>query len=119
MAKIDDLLQRRAKQIVLAVVARLAHGSSLTANLAVKGIMSPASRESQNARNPTSTPDFPQVKSQRSINRFRILHGRLCKLACQRFIFLDRFIKLELVWKSNSLDAKIPMSATASTIHFT
>jgi hypothetical protein len=39
MAKVDDLLQRRAKQIVLAVVARLAHGSSLTANLAVKGIM--------------------------------------------------------------------------------
>src|SRR5258706_14456795 len=58
MAKIDDLLQRRAKQIVLAVVALLAHGSSLTANLAVKGIMSPASRKSQNARNPTSTPGF-------------------------------------------------------------
>jgi hypothetical protein len=58
MAKIDDLLQRRAKQIVLAVVARLAHGSSLTANLAVKRIMNPASRESQNARNPTSTPGF-------------------------------------------------------------
>src|SRR5260370_35136055 len=58
MAKIDDLLQRRAKQIVLAVVARLAHGSSLTANLGVKGIMSPASRKSQNARNPTSTPGF-------------------------------------------------------------
>src|SRR5258707_14918012 len=58
MAKVDDLLQRRAKQIVLAVVARLAHGSSLTANLAVKGIMNPASRESQNARNPTSTPGF-------------------------------------------------------------
>src|SRR5258707_1385688 len=57
-AKVDDLLQRRAKQIVLAVVARLAHGSSLTANLAVKGIMNPASRESQNARNPTSTPGF-------------------------------------------------------------
>src|SRR5437899_6897784 len=83
MAKVDDLLQRRAKQIVLAVVARLAHGSSLTANLAVKGIMNPASRGSQNARNPTtSTPGFlanrllAQVKSQRSINRFRILHGR-------------------------------------------
>src|SRR5258706_8512672 len=58
MAKIDDLLQRRAKQIVLAGVARLAHGSSLTPNLAVKGIMSPASRKSQNARNPTSTPGF-------------------------------------------------------------
>src|SRR5258705_11834204 len=58
MAKIDDLLQRRGKQIVLAVVARAAHGSSLTANPAVKGIMSPASRKSQNARNPTSTPGF-------------------------------------------------------------
>jgi hypothetical protein len=45
MAKIDDLLQRRAKQIVLAVVARLAHGSSLTANLAVKGIMNPKTQE--------------------------------------------------------------------------
>jgi hypothetical protein len=30
----------------------------LTANLAVKAIMNPASRESQNARNPTSTPGF-------------------------------------------------------------
>src|SRR5258708_16703153 len=58
MAKIDDLLQRRAKQIVLAVVARLAHGSSLTANLAVKGIMSPASRKSQNATKPPSKPRF-------------------------------------------------------------
>src|SRR5258706_11119709 len=58
MAKIDDLLQRRAKQIVLAGVAPLAHGSSFTANLAVKGIMSPATRKSQNPRNPTSPPGF-------------------------------------------------------------
>ena len=35
MAKVDDLLQRRAKQVVLAVVARLAHRSPPTANLAV------------------------------------------------------------------------------------
>lgn len=27
MAKVDDRLQRRTKQVVLAVVARLAHGS--------------------------------------------------------------------------------------------
>src|ERR1700757_4153738 len=38
MAKVDDLLQRWAKQIVLTIVARLAHGSPPTANLAVKGI---------------------------------------------------------------------------------
>jgi hypothetical protein len=87
MAKVDDLLQRRAKQIVLAVVPRLAHGSSLTANLAVKGIMNPASRESQNARKPRPAPGFlanrllAQVKSQRSINRFRILHGQLFLIA--------------------------------------
>jgi hypothetical protein len=30
MAKMDDLLQRRAKQVVLTVVARLAHRSPLT-----------------------------------------------------------------------------------------
>jgi hypothetical protein len=76
MAKIDDLLQRRAKQIVLAVVARLAHGSSLTANLAVKGTMNPASRESKTQEIRHPHPAFlqnrllAQVKSQRSINRF-------------------------------------------------
>src|SRR5258707_8102411 len=37
MAKIDDLLQRRAKQIVLAGLAPLAHGSSLATHLAVQG----------------------------------------------------------------------------------
>src|SRR5215831_6848021 len=35
MAKVDDLLERRAKQVVLAIVARLAHRSPPTANLAV------------------------------------------------------------------------------------
>jgi hypothetical protein len=38
MAKVDDRLQRRPQQIVLAIVARLTHGSPPTTNLAVKGI---------------------------------------------------------------------------------
>src|SRR6266480_6239798 len=33
MAKVDDLLEKRAKQVVLAIVARLAHRSPPTANL--------------------------------------------------------------------------------------
>jgi hypothetical protein len=37
MAKVDDLLEKRAKQVVLAIVARLAHRSPPTANLAVEG----------------------------------------------------------------------------------
>src|SRR5258705_12191922 len=40
MAKIADLLQRRAKQIVLAGVAPAAHGASFTTKLAVQGNMS-------------------------------------------------------------------------------
>jgi hypothetical protein len=48
MAQVDDLLERRAKQVVLAIVARLAHRSPPTANLVVEGItdrqaLSPAS----------------------------------------------------------------------------
>jgi hypothetical protein len=46
MAKVDDLLQRWTKQIVLTIVARLAHGFSPTANLAVKGITKPPNPES-------------------------------------------------------------------------
>ena len=57
MAKVDDRLQRRAKQVVLAVVARLAHRSP-PANLAGKGITNRPNRESQNARKPQSTYDF-------------------------------------------------------------
>src|SRR5262249_41491307 len=41
MAKVDDLLEKRAKQVVLAIVARLAHRSPPTANLAVEGIHGP------------------------------------------------------------------------------
>src|SRR5258706_782913 len=52
MAKIDDLLQRPAKQIVLAVVARLAPGSSLTAELPRQGISRPATREFPKPKKP-------------------------------------------------------------------
>jgi hypothetical protein len=38
MAKVDDLIKRWAKQIVLTIVARLAHGFPPTANLLSKGI---------------------------------------------------------------------------------
>jgi hypothetical protein len=44
MAKVDDLLERRAKQVGLAIVARLAHRSPPTANLAVEGIIIPVFR---------------------------------------------------------------------------
>ena len=50
MAKVDDLLQSGTKQIVLTIVARLAHGSPPTANLAVKGITNRPNPESRNAR---------------------------------------------------------------------
>ena len=83
MAKVDDLLERRAKQVALAIVARLAHRSP-------RQRISP-SKESRTAQignpkpqeNPHAHPAFlqtrlpAQVKSSRSINRFRILHGRL------------------------------------------
>ena len=46
------------KQVVLAIVARLAHRSPPTANLAVKGITDRPHRESQTARKPTCTPGF-------------------------------------------------------------
>src|SRR5258707_9272301 len=59
MAKIDDLLQRRAKQIVLAGVAAPAQCSSLAANIPIKGIIRPAPPKSQNARNHTSEPRCP------------------------------------------------------------
>src|SRR5215813_4444741 len=58
MAWIDELLQGRLKQIVLTIVARLAHGLPPTANLAVEGIMSGQNRESQNARKPPPAPSF-------------------------------------------------------------
>jgi hypothetical protein len=83
VAKVDNRLQRRPKKIVLTIVARLAQGFPPTAN--------PPSKESQNTkiRNPkmqenrVPAPAFLQnlilvrIKSQRSINHFRILHGQL------------------------------------------
>jgi hypothetical protein len=82
MAKVDNLLERRAKQVVLAIVARLAHRSPPTANLVVEGITDRPNRESQTARKPHARPAFlqnrllAQVKSSRPINRFLILHRR-------------------------------------------
>src|SRR5438067_3807190 len=58
MAKVDDLLEKRAKQVVLAIVARLAHRSPPTANLAVEGITDHPNRESQTAIKPACTPGF-------------------------------------------------------------
>src|SRR5262249_55428606 len=58
MAKVDDLLERRAKQGVLAIVARLAHRSPPTANLAVEGITDHPNRETQTARKLACTPRF-------------------------------------------------------------
>src|SRR5215510_6290511 len=58
MAWIDELLQGRLKQIVLTIVARLAHGLPPTTNLAVEGIMGRQNRESQNARKPPPAPSF-------------------------------------------------------------
>src|SRR5262245_19985836 len=91
MAKVDDLLERRAKQVVLAIVARLAHRSP-------RQRISP-SKESQTAQignpkpqeNPLAHPAFlqnrllAQVKSSRSINRFRILHGRRVRVTSQQW----------------------------------
>src|SRR5215467_7097311 len=58
MAKVDDLLEKRVKQVVLAIVARLAHRFPPTANLAVEGITNRPNRESQTARKPACTPGF-------------------------------------------------------------
>ena len=66
MAKVEDRLQGRAKQVVLAVVTRLAQGSPPTANLAVKGITNRPNPESQNARKPRSAPGFLAKSNTRS-----------------------------------------------------
>src|SRR5215472_4236780 len=82
MTRIDDLLQRRAKQVILTVVARLAHRSprqriSPSKESRTAQIGNPETQENLGAH-----PAFLQnrllarVKSSRSINRFRILHGR-------------------------------------------
>ena len=89
MTKIDDLLQSWAKQVVLTVVARLAHRLSPTANLTVEGITKRPNPD-PNARNRGAHQAFLQnrllahVKSSRSVNRFRILHGRLITTLSRR-----------------------------------
>ena len=61
MAKIDDLVQRRAKQVVLTIVARgWLIVLSPTANLAVEGITNRPNRESRNARKSRCTSAFLQ-----------------------------------------------------------
>src|SRR5262249_26472450 len=50
--------EKRVKQVVLAIVARLAHRFPPTANLAVEGITNRPNRESQTARKPACTPGF-------------------------------------------------------------
>ena len=82
MAKVDDFVQRRLKQIVLTFVARLAHRShrsriSPARESRTVQIRNPKTQENRNLR-----PAFlqnrilVQVKTQRQINHFRILHGR-------------------------------------------
>src|SRR6202453_4008061 len=58
MAKVDDLIKRWAKQIVLTIVARLAHGFPPTANLLSKAITKCLNPESQNARKSRPAPGF-------------------------------------------------------------
>src|SRR6516162_587348 len=90
MAKVDDLLEKRAKQVVLAIVARLAHWSprqriSPSKESRIPQIGNPKPQENQHTH-----PAFlqnrllAQVKSSRSINRFRILHGRLSSFISER-----------------------------------
>src|SRR5262245_11600457 len=87
MAKVDDLLERRAKQGVLAIVARLAHRSPRQRTSPSKESPTAPTGNSKPQENTLAHPAFlqnrllAQVKSSRSINRFRILHGRLTKLA--------------------------------------
>src|SRR5262249_53935071 len=82
MAKVDDFLERRAKQVVLAIVARLAHRSPRQRILPSKESRTAQIGNPKPQENPHAHPAFlqnrllAQVKSSRSINRFRILHGR-------------------------------------------
>src|SRR5215467_6544976 len=82
MAWIDELLQGRLKQIVLTIVARLAHGLpqqriSLSSESWRVKIGNPKMQENLHPH-----PAFlqnrilAQTKSARSIKHFRILHGR-------------------------------------------
>jgi hypothetical protein len=54
MAKVDDLIKRWAKQFVLTIVARLAHGFPPTVNLLSKGITwwPPLARQSDSEKRP-------------------------------------------------------------------
>src|SRR5262249_4317485 len=82
MAKVDDLLERQAKQVVLAIVARLAHRSprqriSPSKESRTTQIGNPKSQENRHALLQNRL--LAQVKSSQSINRFLFLHGRLAR----------------------------------------
>jgi hypothetical protein len=110
MAKVDDLLQRWAKQIVLTIVARLAHGSPPTANLPSKESQSAEIRNPKTQENRDPPPAFlqnrilAQVKSLRCFNRFRILHGRPnSKLVSSHSFAISPRIPREFCWKRPAL----------------
>src|SRR5262249_31931060 len=58
MAKVDDLLERRAEQVGLAIVARLGHRAPPPAKLAAEGNTDHPNRETQTARKKRSTHGF-------------------------------------------------------------
>ena len=84
MAKVDDLLQGGAKQIVLTIVARLAHGLSSNSE-SRRQRNHEAAKSGIPKRKKTETHPRLSCKIEylltsnhgRCINRFRILHGRL------------------------------------------
>src|SRR5262249_23764770 len=111
MAWIDELLQGRLKQIVLTIVARLAHGLpqqriSLSSESWRVKIGNPKMQENLHPH-----PAFlqnrilAQTKSARSIKHFRILHGRLLDFSiandgCYAFCFgKDFFLEVHSLVK--------------------
>jgi hypothetical protein len=113
MAKVDDLLQSWAKQIVLTIVARLAHGSPPTANLPSRQPRSAKIRNPKTQENRDPPPAFlqnrilAQAKSQRPINRFRILHGRLSdRMKRSRILFENKLCLVDEISLSGDVDWK-------------
>src|SRR5262245_10323164 len=96
MAKVDDLLERRAKQVVLAIVARLAHRSPRQRISPSKESRTAQSGNPKPQENSHAHPAFlqnrllAQVKSSRSINRFLILHGRLISVLSANLLFASQ-----------------------------
>jgi hypothetical protein len=86
MSEIDDLVQGRAKQVLLSVVARLAHRSSPevekqpSENHAASGVGNPKSQENR-AHHPQFLQKrlLPHRRSARNIRPFPVLHRQLRK----------------------------------------